>query len=98
MPGALPARREALSALQVQLLLDREQHSSTAPQPPGPSWGDTPQLWGRASQLSEDLLQGLYPCPLQVGVALRSRGCVLGGLGHALALKSQLNCVLHGPV
>lgn len=40
--GALPAWREGLSRLQVQLLLDREQHSTTAPQPPqppGPSWG-----------------------------------------------------------
>lgn len=101
--GALPAWREGLSPLQVQLFLDRNQHSITAPQhhqppqPSGPSWGDTPQLWGRASQLSEDLLQGPFPCPLQVGVALRNGVCVLGGLGDALAPKSQLNCVLHGP-
>lgn len=102
--GAPPACREGLSPLQVQLLPDREQCSTMAPQhhqppqPPGPSWGDTLQLLGRASQLSEELLQGLFPCPRQVGVALRSRGCVLGGLGDALAPKSQLNCVLHGPV
>lgn len=69
-PEALPAsgRREELSPLQVQLLLDRKQHSTTAPQhhqppqhhpSPGPSWGSTSQLWGRASQLS-DLLQSLF--------------------------------------
>lgn len=50
------------------------------------------------SDLPEDLplLQGPFPCPVQLGAVLRSMGCVQSVLGGALAPFTP-NCVLHSP-
>lgn len=77
----------------------RGQHCPSLPPAPWvrPGRGAAPQLLGRVPQLSEELLQGPFPHPVWLGAVLRSRGCVRGGQGDALALKSHRTCVLHGP-